>query len=71
MLSSGELGLRNERTNALFHVVRDARGLLDARPGLGAQVQMNRARVDGREEVLTQKRYQHCGAGAHTQKSDA
>ncbi len=42
----------------LLDLVGQARGLLDARPGLGAEVQADFAGIDSREEIPPEERYQ-------------
>jgi hypothetical protein len=52
--TGAELIARDLAANGPLHQVADARGLLDAGSGLGAQMQFELAGIRGREEILAQ-----------------
>ena len=58
MLSSTLLSFsrRNRLAEVGLDLIREARGVLDTRPGFGSHMENELSAVGGREEVLTQER---------------
>ena len=65
---AGQFRRRNDAPDGGFHQIADARGFLDARAGLGAKVQIETARVGGREKILPQPGHQQKCRGARAQE---
>ena len=64
-----ELIGRNDAAHGLFDQIEQARGLLDAGAGLGADVHQDLPGIDRREEVLAQKRPE--AEGDHDARQEA
>jgi len=63
--------LRNDLSNGLVDLIREASGFLDAQAGAGAHVQSDLAGVHFGEKVAAEKKHQASGEHAKTKKQGA
>ena len=65
-----DLRRRDDAAHRLLDELEEARGLLDARAGLGAHVHQDLPGVDRREEILPEKRHEREGQQHAGEKAD-